>query len=225
MNRNECEEYLMHYGTPRHSGRYPYGSGERPKQNSKQYMERAVSKVKAVATAHKEASAAKSAQRKAARKEVVNKVKLNVKAKVSPWALTDSEVDYLDTRSSKMANIKKDPTKQTAYKEVGQIYKTQDYKNAAKNSSMLSDDELTQRIARLQKEKQLKDLTASVTAKPNGSVQKIIQKSAESALADISKKAITYAVGAGLKSSGHPEAAKAIAGTKDDDKKDKDDKK
>ena len=23
---------MMHYGTPRHSGRYPYGSGERPFQ-------------------------------------------------------------------------------------------------------------------------------------------------------------------------------------------------
>lgn len=25
--------YLVHYGTPRHSGRYPWGSGKRPKQS------------------------------------------------------------------------------------------------------------------------------------------------------------------------------------------------
>ena len=27
------EEYLEHYGTPRRSGRYPYGSGEDPYQH------------------------------------------------------------------------------------------------------------------------------------------------------------------------------------------------
>ena len=27
------EEYLEHYGTPRHSGRYPWGSGENPYQH------------------------------------------------------------------------------------------------------------------------------------------------------------------------------------------------
>ena len=26
--------YLMHYGTPQHSGRYPYGSGDRPYQHA-----------------------------------------------------------------------------------------------------------------------------------------------------------------------------------------------
>ena len=28
-------EYLVHYGTPRHSGRYPWGSGDRPYQSLK----------------------------------------------------------------------------------------------------------------------------------------------------------------------------------------------
>jgi hypothetical protein len=27
------EKYLAHYGTPKHSGRYPYGSGKRPYQH------------------------------------------------------------------------------------------------------------------------------------------------------------------------------------------------
>ena len=30
--REDIRNELMHYGTPRHSGRYPYGSGERPYQ-------------------------------------------------------------------------------------------------------------------------------------------------------------------------------------------------
>lgn len=34
MYYNEENYELKHYGTPRHSGRYPYGSGERPFQAS-----------------------------------------------------------------------------------------------------------------------------------------------------------------------------------------------
>ena len=31
----EQNDELMHYGTPRHSGRYPWGSGDRPHQHDK----------------------------------------------------------------------------------------------------------------------------------------------------------------------------------------------
>jgi len=34
------EEYLLHYGTPRHSGRYPWGSGEEPFQRSGDFLSR-----------------------------------------------------------------------------------------------------------------------------------------------------------------------------------------
>lgn len=36
---------LLHYGTPRHSGRYPYGSGENPNQRNETFLER-VDKLK-----------------------------------------------------------------------------------------------------------------------------------------------------------------------------------
>lgn len=36
MNDNEL--YLQHYGTPRHSGRYPWGSGENPYQRDKSFL-------------------------------------------------------------------------------------------------------------------------------------------------------------------------------------------
>ena len=36
----EMSEYLMHYGTPRHSGRYPWGSGENPYQHSGDFLSR-----------------------------------------------------------------------------------------------------------------------------------------------------------------------------------------
>ena len=35
---DEDLDYLMHYGTPRHSGRYPWGSGENPYQHSGQWL-------------------------------------------------------------------------------------------------------------------------------------------------------------------------------------------
>ena len=28
------DDYLEHYGTPRHSGRYPWGSGKNPQRNN-----------------------------------------------------------------------------------------------------------------------------------------------------------------------------------------------
>ena len=33
------EDFLVHYGTPRHSGRYPWGSGKKP-QRSKNFVSR-----------------------------------------------------------------------------------------------------------------------------------------------------------------------------------------
>ena len=32
------DDYIMHYGTPRHSGRYPWGSGENPYQDNKNFL-------------------------------------------------------------------------------------------------------------------------------------------------------------------------------------------
>ncbi|MBO7450642.1 MAG: hypothetical protein J6U54_09755 [Clostridiales bacterium] len=49
-NRSEQlgDDELAHYGTPRHSGRYPYGSGKRPYQNSKEqvYINKTIDSVK-----------------------------------------------------------------------------------------------------------------------------------------------------------------------------------
>ena len=37
----EMKDILMHYGTPRHSGRYPWGSGENPYQRNGDFYESA----------------------------------------------------------------------------------------------------------------------------------------------------------------------------------------
>ena len=34
VDEREYAAYLMHYGTPRHSGRYPWGSGDNPYQRN-----------------------------------------------------------------------------------------------------------------------------------------------------------------------------------------------
>ena len=36
----ESDDYLIHYGMPRRSGRYPYGSGEDPYQHSRDFLGR-----------------------------------------------------------------------------------------------------------------------------------------------------------------------------------------
>lgn len=40
ISDREENDYLEHYGTPRHSGRYPYGSGENPYQHSGDFLGR-----------------------------------------------------------------------------------------------------------------------------------------------------------------------------------------
>ncbi len=40
ISDREDDDYLEHYGTPRHSGRYPYGSGENPYQHSGDFLGR-----------------------------------------------------------------------------------------------------------------------------------------------------------------------------------------
>ena len=40
ISDREENNYLEHYGTPRHSGRYPYGSGENPYQHSGDFLSR-----------------------------------------------------------------------------------------------------------------------------------------------------------------------------------------
>ena len=37
---SHAEAFLAHYGTPRHSGRYPWGSGEHPYQHSGDFLAR-----------------------------------------------------------------------------------------------------------------------------------------------------------------------------------------
>ena len=43
----EMEENLMHYGTPRHSGRYPWGSGDNPYQRNESFLGKVESMKKA----------------------------------------------------------------------------------------------------------------------------------------------------------------------------------
>ena len=37
---DRLEEEMLHYGTPRHSGRYPWGSGDEPYQRSMDFLSR-----------------------------------------------------------------------------------------------------------------------------------------------------------------------------------------
>ena len=40
LGNEDPEEIVSHYGTPRHSGRYPYGSGDNPYQHATDFLGR-----------------------------------------------------------------------------------------------------------------------------------------------------------------------------------------
>ena len=40
LGNEDPEETVSHYGTPRHSGRYPYGSGDNPYQHATDFLGR-----------------------------------------------------------------------------------------------------------------------------------------------------------------------------------------
>ena len=52
----DLENELMHYGTPRHSGRYPWGSGEDPYQRNESFM-RQIKEMKAEGMSEKDIAA------------------------------------------------------------------------------------------------------------------------------------------------------------------------
>ena len=52
----EYKDYIAHYGTPRHSGRYPWGSGKNPQRN-RNFLQRA-DDLKAQGLSNKEIAAA-----------------------------------------------------------------------------------------------------------------------------------------------------------------------
>jgi hypothetical protein len=85
--REDIRNELMHYGTPRHSGRYPYGSGDRPYQGEstafrlKKKAESLGKSIKAARTKHKRRKAAAKARQakidKAKKAEALEKNKKN----------------------------------------------------------------------------------------------------------------------------------------------------
>lgn len=66
---------ILHYGVKRRSGRYPWGSGERPYQGGGGPIKRYKAKKTAKAEAAKKMEAAKKKQQEAAAKEAFEKVK------------------------------------------------------------------------------------------------------------------------------------------------------
>lgn len=53
------DDYLMHYGTPRHSGRYPWGSGKRPHQSQERSVLKTLNGEKTILHENKKSVTAK----------------------------------------------------------------------------------------------------------------------------------------------------------------------
>lgn len=198
---------LMHYGIPKKSGRYKYGTGERPYQHTGRSISKLTSKVKKRFSAEGRAKAA------------TKKYKQETKAEKAKQAAIIAKQEARHQKEERKALQKSD-------KEV-----KKNYRNKSKYSSSLSDEELNRQIDRLAKEKRLKDLTDEVTANKVSKGQKyvnsILKNAGKTVLTTAAVGVGTYALsrslnGAAEKSS-NPEVAKTIkeiaaAATKKKDK-------
>ena len=128
------EKYLMHYGTKEHSGRYPYGSGERPYQRiammpfKKAAAIRASSKAFTYAkdiNAHRRNQAVRAAKLSYKRGEITKQEYKDTKIK------ENQKLKEADIKSAKdIVNLRDAVTGNSAYK-VNEIYSK--YKETAYN--------------------------------------------------------------------------------------------
>lgn len=82
---------------------------------------------------------------------------------------------------------------------------SREYKNAVKNVRSMSDQELNSRINRLNREKQLQDLTLNQVTPGKKFISGILKNSGRTVLASVATGAMYYAVNAALDGSGNPE--------------------
>lgn len=139
------DESLSHYGTPRHSGRYPWGSGDRPKQRLEGKKNKKKSKKEDDDDFLVSGSRAINSARGSIKKKKKSK-KEDKLAKLNKSAKSFSEVE------SKTQNVSNDISK--AYNT---LYNSK-YKNVNRARD-LSDEDLRNAINRIQLEQRYNDLT------------------------------------------------------------------
>ena len=172
-NRDDSKMELKHYGTPRHSGRYPWGSGKRPKQRLERSKDedddfivsgsRAVSGVRStVSKEKKQKESEKSPKKKATevlkedtayRKALAENQRIR-NPKLSPDKLTTAATKFKDA-SKYMDDVSKGVS--NAWNDLHNAkYRNKDRSKEVKD---LSNAELQNVIARIKLEQEYNRIT------------------------------------------------------------------
>lgn len=166
--------YLVHYGTPRHSGRYPYGSGERPFQRlegSKGRLGKSIKKR--FLTKGKKLFRVKTNKKKVKVRKKVDTAKANKAKQISKQPQKKQELHKQEQHKQNIQNGNNEQSKRfnigTERDEYG--YTLKDYnKMRKKKPSELTNNEMAALTKRYNAEKIYNDAYKQVTPKPKPSL-------------------------------------------------------
>ncbi len=161
------DDVLMHYGVPKKSGRYKYGSGARPYQHTGSAS--AVIKKVGGAVSSLTAKARKRLSSEGRTAAAITKYK---KQEEKDKAIATKEAAKKSAIEAK-ASAKREKQQRKAAQKSAKDART-NYRKTAKRASSLTDAELDKQIERLTKEKRLRDLTNDVTETSMSKGQKYI---------------------------------------------------
>lgn len=159
------DEYLMHYGVPKKSGRYKYGSGNRPYQHTGSAV---VKKVSGAASS----LAGKAKKRFSSEGRAAAATARYKKQEKKDKAIATKEAAKKSALEAKATAKKEKQERKAAQRSAKEVQNS--YRKTAKRASSLSDAELDKQIERLSKEKRLRDLTNDVTANNVSKGQKYV---------------------------------------------------
>lgn len=140
------------------------------------------------------------------KKEVSRANRLVKMASKDPSKLTESEMEYVNRRvkleNQVRANV--ESSKSDSNRPRNQREVNRELKKTAKNSGLLTDKEVNDRVARLQKEKQLRQLTDEMVSPGKTKVKQVLSEGGSIALKSAASKATTYAINKTLTAAGFP---------------------
>lgn len=139
--------YLVHYGTPRHSGRYPYGSGDRPYQD----LEGTPAYAKLVGKVSEGVKRIKEGQAARAKKKQLKAARDAKALKARQKAAEEEKI--------KREQERKEAEERTLAEKKSQLVKTGSAQDILDNRELFSTQELTEIRSRLEELNRFKQMS------------------------------------------------------------------
>lgn len=170
----ENKNVLIHYGTPRHSGRYPWGSGARPYQSGGGPAG-GIRKKKVTSDSGRTSSSKPKKASELSDEELTAYNKRRAKEEqYKKYKKSEEEKDTRLNTASEIANIT-NRTTSNLEKAVNDAYREQhQLEKAQKDLSNMSDDELRRIVNRMNMENQYRNLTPAEVTKNEKIVKQAI---------------------------------------------------